>query len=92
LNPFFLTIGILRIGIPLKIVFAILSDRFQPAPYSKVHGSRLNPRVQIFPPDYLGTYALYKDDVFGNFVCLIMFQDKNWVVAPPVIPQNNSRA
>jgi hypothetical protein len=27
---------------------------------------------------------LYKDGVFGTFVCLIMSQDKNRVVAPPV--------
>jgi hypothetical protein len=36
-------------------VFA--QDRFQPAPNSEVPGSRPNLRVQIFPPEYLGTYA-----------------------------------
>jgi hypothetical protein len=50
-----------------------------------VPGSRPNPMVQIFPPEYLGTYALYKDGVFGTFVCLIMYQYKNRVVAPPVM-------
>jgi hypothetical protein len=52
-----------------------------------VPGSRPNPRVQIFPPEYLGTYVLYKDSVFEVFVCLIIFQDKNRVVAPPVTPK-----
>jgi hypothetical protein len=40
---------------------AIVSDRFHPAPHSKVLGSRPNPRVQILTPEYLGTYALLKD-------------------------------
>jgi hypothetical protein len=52
-----------------------------------VPGSRPNPRVKIFPPEYLGTYALQEDGVFGVFVCLIKLQDKNWVVAPPVTPK-----
>jgi hypothetical protein len=37
-----------------KIAFALVSDRFQPAPYSEVPGSRPNSRVQIFPPEYRG--------------------------------------
>jgi hypothetical protein len=49
--------------------------------------SRPNPRVQIFPSEYLGTYAIKKDDVFEFFVCLVMFQDKNWVMAPSVTPK-----
>jgi hypothetical protein len=68
-------------------VFALVSERFQPTLNSKVPGSKPNPRVQIFPPEYLGTYALEKDGVFGTFVCLIMFQHKNRVVAPPVTPK-----
>jgi hypothetical protein len=40
------------------MVFALVFDMFQPSPNSKVPGSRPNPRVQIFPPEYLGTYAL----------------------------------
>jgi hypothetical protein len=60
------------------MVFALVSDRFQPTPNSEVAGSKPNPRVQIFPPEY---------GAFGIFVCLIMFQDKNWVVAPPVTPK-----
>jgi hypothetical protein len=36
------------------MMFALVS----PAPNSEVPGSRPNPRVQIFPPEYLGTYAL----------------------------------
>jgi hypothetical protein len=35
------------------MVFALLSDRFQPTPNLEVPGSRPNPRVQIFPPEYL---------------------------------------
>jgi hypothetical protein len=54
---------------------------------SEVSGSRSNHRVQIFPPEYLGTYALLKDDAFGTFICLIMFQDKNRVVVPLVTPK-----
>jgi hypothetical protein len=69
------------------MVFALVFNRFQPAPNSKVPGSGPNPRVQIFPPEYLGSYALYKVGVFGTFVCFIMFQDKNRVVAPPVTPK-----
>jgi hypothetical protein len=45
-------------SIPWQMVFALVSDRFQPAPNSEVRGSWPNHRVQIFPPDYLGTYAL----------------------------------
>jgi hypothetical protein len=52
-----------------------------------VSGSRSNHRVQIIPPGYLGTYALLKDGVCGTLVCLIMFQDKNRVVASPVTPK-----
>jgi hypothetical protein len=48
--------------------------------------------VQIFPPEYLGTYALYKDGVFGTFVCLIMSQDKNLVVAPLVTTNGRAAA
>jgi hypothetical protein len=69
------------------MVFALVSNRFQPAPNSEVPGSRPNPRVQIFLPEYLGNYALQKDGFFGVFVYLIMFQDKNRVVAPPVTPR-----
>jgi hypothetical protein len=66
------------------ILVELVSDWFQPVPYSKVPESRPNPRVQIFPPEYLETNAFYKDGVFGTFVCLVMSQDKNRVVAPPV--------
>jgi hypothetical protein len=59
------------------MLFALVSDRFQPAPNSEVPESRLHLKVQIFPLEYLGNYALKKDDFFENFVCLIMFQDKN---------------
>jgi hypothetical protein len=69
------------------MVFALVSNRFQLTPNQEVPGSRPNPRVQIFPPEYLGTYALQKYGVHGIFVCLIMFQDKNWVVTPPVTPK-----
>jgi hypothetical protein len=69
------------------MVFALVSDRFQPAPNSDVTGSRPDPGVQVFPPEDLRTYALKKDCVFGTFVCLIMFQDKNRVVVPPATPR-----
>jgi hypothetical protein len=49
-----------------------------------VPGSRPNPRDTILPSEYLGTYALKKDGVLETFVCLIMFQDINRVVEPPV--------
>jgi hypothetical protein len=65
-------------------LFALVSGRFQPAPNYEVPGSRLNPRDKIFLSEYLGTYVLKKDGVHETFVCLIMFQDINRVVAPPV--------
>jgi hypothetical protein len=39
-------------------VFALGSDKFQPTPNSEVPERRPNLRVQIFPPEYLGTHAL----------------------------------
>jgi hypothetical protein len=49
--------------------------------------SRHNPRVQIFPPEYFGTYASKKDGVVGTFVSLIMLQDGNQVVASLATPE-----
>jgi hypothetical protein len=46
-----------------------------------VAGSRLNPGIQIFLPEYVRTFGLKKIGVLGTFVCLNMFQVKNWVVA-----------
>jgi RNase H-like domain found in reverse transcriptase len=54
---------------------------------TQIQNRRPNPRVQIFQPEYLETYALQKDGVFGTFVCIIMLQDKNRVVVPPVKPK-----
>jgi hypothetical protein len=45
-------------SIPWKMVFALVSDRFHSASNLEVPRSRSNPRVQIFPPEYLGSYAL----------------------------------
>jgi hypothetical protein len=49
-------------SIPWKMVFA---------PNLELPGNRPNSRVQIFPPEYLGTNALQKNGVIGTFVCLI---------------------
>jgi hypothetical protein len=52
------------------MVFVFVSDRA--APNSKVPGSRPNPRVQIFPPEYRETYALYKDRVSLEFLFVLL--------------------
>jgi hypothetical protein len=57
LNSIFSKLGFLC-PIPGKIVFALVSDRVQPALNSEVPGSSPIPRVQIFPPEYLGTNAI----------------------------------
>jgi hypothetical protein len=72
------------------MMFELVFDRFQTAPNSEVPGTSPSPRVRIFSPKYLGTYALLKDGFFGTFVFLIMFRDKNQVVAPPVTPKGRS--
>jgi hypothetical protein len=41
----------------MKFVIALVSDRFQSAPNLEVPGNKPIPRVQIFPPEYLGTYT-----------------------------------
>jgi hypothetical protein len=72
-------------------VFALVSDRFQPALNSEVPGRRLNSRVQIFSPEYLGAHAFQKYGVLETFVCLIMFLHKKQVMVPPVTPERAGR-
>jgi hypothetical protein len=46
-----------------------------------VSGSRRNPRVQIFPLEYLEILAKYSSGSWETFICLIISEDKNRVVA-----------
>jgi hypothetical protein len=72
---------------PWKMAFVPVLERLRPASKSKVSGSRPNTRVQISNTQYLRTYAFEEGYLFGTFVCLVMFHDKNEVMVQPVTPK-----
>jgi hypothetical protein len=83
----FFATTVLKFGI-LVMMFVPVLERFRPGPNQEAP-LRPNPRVQIFPPEYLRTHAIHKHS--GNFTCLVILQDKNCVVAPPATPKGPSK-
>jgi hypothetical protein len=47
----------------------------------EVSGSRRNPRIPIFPPEYLEIHARYSSGSLETFICLIISENKNRVAA-----------
>jgi hypothetical protein len=55
-----------------------------------VPGSGSNPRVQMFPPEYLEILKLQRVGFLGTFVCIGVLKEKNQVTSWPAAPRGQS--
>jgi hypothetical protein len=88
LNKIFSKLGFLS----LKTMENDVCTSFGQVPARPHLGSACNPRIQIFPQEYLGTYEFNNYCVFEPFIFLFVLQDKNQMVMPPASPKKGGMA